>query len=371
MIIKDRMPKAEFSFLSPLKQLIDRVWYNKHNEKENDYSRVERRSIMKKGVFITAIIMAIAMSVFTGCSGGKTSEINTQPEPTQAATAAYTTIKPTEPTTAEPTTEPPAPTEFSRADYLRSGYWCCYDGGTSMYAYTFEAESTGHGKYFGHCHIYDVKNNEVIERNEENTHEHNTNAIINYEITDDSVLLTEEGGLESELKFTEDNDVLIRNTNGKEERYHHFSSVPDYDELQALVSSQNNQSDKKEKSKEDILNSGIWVKYSPQAPMFETYAFSDGIIEHKEYMFDNGSVREYNSGNTRSFMTYTVDDNGVTIRDDKSREWTYYFTDDEGVLERTYQDTYGNDTFTATEKMYHHDSLPSYETAKEQSNKRG
>ena len=190
-----------------------------------------------------------------------------------------------------------------------------------MYAYTFEAESTGHGKYFGHCHIYDVKNNEVIERNEENTHEHNTNAIINYEITDDSVLLTEEGGLESELKFTEDNDVLIRNTNGKEERYHHFSSVPDYDELQALVSSQNNQSDKKEKSKEDILNSGIWVKYSPQAPMFETYAFSDGIIEHKEYMFDNGSVREYNSGNTRSFMTYTVDDNGNITSEKLYNDW--------------------------------------------------
>ena len=44
----------------------------------------------------------------------------------------------------------------------------------------------------------------------------------------------------------------------------------------------------------------------------------------------------------------------------------------EANLERTYQDTLGGtDTYTVTEKMYHHASFPSYETVKEQSKKRG
>lgn len=206
---------------------------------------------MKRIIIATAIIAAASVTVFSGCSGGEVNKDKAQPETTQASietkpivstTAEPTTAEPitTEPSTPEPmkkepTTEAPAPTKFSRTEHLRSGYWCRYDGGTSMYAYTFEAELAGYGKYYGHYHYYDVKNNEVIERNEKNTHEHNTNSIINYEITDDAVLLTEEGGLVSEMKFTEDNDVLIRNNNGKEERYYYFRSVPDYEEIQAIA----------------------------------------------------------------------------------------------------------------------------------------
>lgn len=120
------------------------------------------------------------------------------------------------------------------------------------------------------------------------------------------------------------------------------------------------------------LETGLWVKYSPQAAIFDTYKFIDGVIEHKEYVYESGSIEEFNSDHTYSFMTYTVDENSVTIRDNNSKEWTYYFSSDEDTLERTYEEVMGGtDTFTVTEKMYHHESLPSYETVKEQSKKRG
>ena len=81
---------------------------------------------------------------------------------------------------------------------------------------------------------------------------------------------------------------------------------------------------------------------------------------------------EFNADYTYAFMTYKADDNRVTIRDDKSNEWNWDFSDDGETLERTYQDTLGGtDTYTVTEKMYHHDAFPSYETVKEQSKKRG
>lgn len=119
------------------------------------------------------------------------------------------------------------------------------------------------------------------------------------------------------------------------------------------------------------LESGMWVKYSPQAAIFETYEFSDGIIERKEYSFENGNIEEFNSNSTYKFMTYKADEDGVIIRDDSGKEWTYYFASNKNVLERTYQDTMGTDTFTVTENMYHHDSFPSYATVKEQSQKKG
>lgn len=126
-----------------------------------------------------------------------------------------------------------------------------------------------------------------------------------------------------------------------------------------------------EASQTSRLENGLWVKYSPQAELFETYVFTDGIIECKEYRYDTGSIEEFNSQNTHAFMTYQVDDDSVTIRDNNGAEWTWYFTDDEDIMERTYQDFVGTDTFTVTEGLYRHDSFPSYETVKEQSRKRG
>lgn len=170
--------------------------------------------------------------------------------------------------------------------------------------------------------------------------------------------------------------INYQNSRGAEDISMSYSDACSYLEKQIKTESNDNNSTQSNTVLEDTSNNrlenGLWIKYSPQAALFETYEFSDGIIERKEYSYENGSITEFNSGNTYAFMTYKADDNSVTIRDEKSNEWIWNFSDDEETLERTYQDTLGGtDTYTVTEKMYHHDSFPSYETVKEQSKKRG
>ena len=123
------------------------------------------------------------------------------------------------------------------------------------------------------------------------------------------------------------------------------------------------------KSREDILENGIWVKYSPQASIFEAYQFSDGIIERKEYIFENGTVEEFNTDHTHAFMTYTLNENSLTIRDDDAREWTWDFTDDDNIMEHRYEDTMGGETYSVVQQIYRYDSLPGYDTAA--SNRKG
>lgn len=170
--------------------------------------------------------------------------------------------------------------------------------------------------------------------------------------------------------------INYQNSRGAEDVSMSYSDACSYLEKHIKAESNDNSSTQSNAAADDTTNhrieDGLWVKYSPQAAIFDTYKFNDGIIEHREYAYETGSVEEYNSEHTHSFMTYTVNDDSVTIRDKNSQEWTYFFTDDENIIERTYEEVMGGvDTFTVTERMYRHDSLPSYETVKEQSKKRG
>ena len=181
-----------------------------------------------KRLLISVIISGMLVS--SGCSvlpSGTT--IQTEPtadtgkttgsEPTVAPT-----VIPTETTTVGNTTVP------YRTANLRSGYWCYYGGGESMTAYTFSDEVLTNGKYAGHMSVYDVKNNTVSLMDAQDN-----NGMINYEITDDAVLLEEEGGYVKTMYFAEDDDTLFVYSDGKELPYYHFSSVPDYDALQAIA----------------------------------------------------------------------------------------------------------------------------------------
>lgn len=117
-------------------------------------------------------------------------------------------------------------------------------------------------------------------------------------------------------------------------------------------------------TKEDILENGIWIKYSPQALVLESYDFSDGIIEVKEYNFENGVMAESNLSDADVFMTYEINGNNIVINDNNSREWTWNFTDNKDILEYKYQEYLGpEEGEMITQKIYRHDSLPSYETA--------
>ncbi|SCX07344.1 hypothetical protein SAMN02910436_00529 [Ruminococcaceae bacterium P7] len=146
----------------------------------------------------------------------------------EQTTALSVTQKPTEPSTAAPTIAQPA--VQTREANLRSGYWCYYDGGNGLTVYTFSDEQLDNGKYVGHLLAYDVINHSVSLMDAQDN-----NRMINYEITDDAVLVTGEGGLVETMSFADDADVLTEYTGGKELRYVHFDSVPDYDNLQGIA----------------------------------------------------------------------------------------------------------------------------------------
>ena len=118
-------------------------------------------------------------------------------------------------------------------------------------------------------------------------------------------------------------------------------------------------------TKEETLTQGVWIKYSPQALMYESYKFgNDGIVEKTEYIAENGTVKEYTLTNSHAFLTYLIRGNQILINDKGSREWTWYFTDDDNTLEFVYKDGagYPNDTKNISQKIYRRDSNPDYQT---------
>ena len=116
-----------------------------------------------------------------------------------------------------------------------------------------------------------------------------------------------------------------------------------------------------QKTKEEILKEGMWISYSPQDVVFDTYVFSDdGILEKTGYSLTNGNVQEYMPV---VFQTYRIRGNQILITDKNGNEWTWYFTDDEDILDYSYTDSMGGEKYTISQKIRHHDSLPDYDTA--------
>ena len=87
---------------------------------------------------------------------------------------------------------------------------------------------------------------------------------------------------------------------------------------------------------------------------------NEGIVEKTGYALVNNNVQEYKSV---VFQTYRIRGNQILINDKNGKEWTWYFTDDEDTLEYAYQDGLGGETYTVSQKIRHHDSLPDYDTA--------
>ena len=110
--------------------------------------------------------------------------------------------------------------------------------------------------------------------------------------------------------------INYQNSRGVDDVSMSYSDACNYLEKQIKTESNGNNSTQSSTVLEDKSNSslenGLWIKYSPQAALFETYEFSDGVIERKEYSYENGSISEFNSDNTYAFMTYKADDNSVT-----------------------------------------------------------
>lgn len=310
--------------------------------------------MMRKRIIAFAVCITI-LALTAGCQNGKTDSktedvsITDHTKATEQTTVEQTTV---ETTTVEPTTD------SSRIANLRSGYWCNYNGGNSMTAYTFSDEVLENGQFVGHMLVYDVKDNTVSLMDVQDN-----NRMTNYEITNDAVLVTGEGGLIQTMRFAENDNVLIENSGDNEIRYVHFNSIPDYNALQKIAPTKKTTEPQTEvpKTKEDTLKEGMWISYSPQDVVFDAYVFSDdGILEKTGYSLVNGNVQEYKSV---VFQTYRIRGNQILINDKSGKEWTWYFTDDEDTLEYAYQDGLGGETYTVSQKIRHYDSLPDYDTA--------
>lgn len=123
--------------------------------------------------------------------------------------------------------------------------------------------------------------------------------------------------------------------------------------------------------KKEQLQSGIWIQYSPQAMLYEAYVFGDdGTAEKTKYVFERGTVEEFSGADSHVSIQYRLRGNQVLLTDEKSHQWTWYFTDDDDTLEFAYQDIMGGETYTISQKIRRHQSLPDYETAMNERKKR-
>ena len=123
--------------------------------------------------------------------------------------------------------------------------------------------------------------------------------------------------------------------------------------------------------KKEQLQSGIWIQYSPQAMLYEAYVFGDdGTAEKTKYVFERGTVEEFSGADSHVSIQYRLRGNQVLLTDEKSQQWTWYFTDDDDTLEFAYQDIVGGETYTISQKIRRHQSLPDYETAMNERKKR-
>lgn len=165
-----------------------------------------------------AIAVSTSIIILAGCSAASTSsEVAKEPSIVQATLAAPT----------EAATE--AAVETTQEKTLQSGYWCYYDGKGYMSAYTFSNEKLDNGKYIGYNIAYDVKNG-IVSTMDVRDYKQMTN----YEIKDDAVLVTGEGGLVTTLYFSDTEDSLLEKVNEKTIKHIHFASVPDYNDLKSV-----------------------------------------------------------------------------------------------------------------------------------------
>lgn len=115
----------------------------------------------------------------------------------------------------------------------------------------------------------------------------------------------------------------------------------------------------------DILETGMWVVYSPQDTVFNVYEFSDGIVMEKSYSYSEETVKNYMDD---VYMTYEIQGNKIVILDEYgyAREWS--FTDDPSVIMYSWQEYFGPEPGpVVTQKVFHHDTLPTYQQAVEES----
>lgn len=118
-------------------------------------------------------------------------------------------------------------------------------------------------------------------------------------------------------------------------------------------------SSKKSSSLSDVLQSGYWIRYSPQYSGFDAFTFSENAVNRIQYSYENGVVTP--SGNDHK-DTYSINNNTITINDIYgSSEWEY----NNGEMIYSWQDTLpdGSNTFYYDQIIFHHDDIPDYETA--------
>lgn len=118
-------------------------------------------------------------------------------------------------------------------------------------------------------------------------------------------------------------------------------------------------------TKEELLEKGMWILYSPQDMVFETHEFSDGIIINKTYIYIDGVVKRL--GTNDCYMTYEIEDDKIVILTETGYECVWAFTDNPDIFHYSWQSYTGpEDGPVVTQKIYHHEVVPTYEEAVEE-----
>ena len=113
-------------------------------------------------------------------------------------------------------------------------------------------------------------------------------------------------------------------------------------------------------SEDDILHSGLWIDYSVQAPDGIIYEFRNNGVIVNRLDFANKTVTMNAGSDYPQTLDYHVENGKVYITLKNGESKILYPTDKETQMEYSYENGLDPGTFI-TQRVYHHDNLPTYE----------
>ncbi|MBQ8538467.1 MAG: hypothetical protein IJ433_02325 [Ruminococcus sp.] len=299
---------------------------------------------MKK---LISLILALffVLTIFVGCGEGKLN--STEPAKTESKKEAEESTKATDTLTDEPTSVPTEITteKLSVKARLQQGYWMEKQGENGIMVFTFDGEKL-------YNDYYEIQNGAYVKIDGPGY----SNSCIP-EIYSDTFLVYSTGGVTNEFYFTDDPKVV----KSYEDEYGYVRTWTNYDSIPSVPAKKTTQADINEDN-DDMLETGVWVCYSPQDVVFDAYEFSDGIVVDKSYKYVDGVVSE--TGIIDTYMTYEIQGDKIVILDEYGYEREWSFTDDPSVITYSWQDYLGPEPGpVVTQKIYHHKTIPTYDEA--------
>lgn len=288
---------------------------------------------MKKLVFLVIVVLLVSMNI-VGCNS-------------EASAPTESNAKATDNITDEPTSVPTEITteKMSVKARLKQGYWIEKEGDNGIMVFTFDGEKLYNDYYENQKGVYVKIDGPGY-----------SNFCIP-EFYEDTFLVYSTGGVTNEFYFTDDPKVV----KSYEDEYGYVRTWTNYDSIPSVPAKKTTEADLNEDN-DNILETGVWIRYSPQDVVFDVYEFNDGIVVNESYSYSDGIVKKYMDN---VYMTYEIKGNDIIITQDSSYSLIYNFTDDSDVLWYSWESFAGpyESGPIVTQKIYHRESIPTYDEA--------